>query len=244
MADIPVAFVFAGNLPRSVAARMIDSVREAMPQSPIIHQTDLDTEAFPDCEVVRLAWENRQDVAEFFWRHLVELGDTGQDFIKLDYDCVMQQSVRGVFNRDFQAGLTVRDERDVSLANAFRLRHPHNAGVMFSKGKHTFWQEVYDIYCGIANRDGWMDACDALEMAVERTKVKIEDFPAFEYNFTPISPYERLENKFVVHYKGNRKHWTGCTEAMDAGSDVARRVNEWKRKVCGEQGIVPHTLDV
>lgn len=225
--EIPVAFLFAGDIPRSVAQKMIDSVRDCMPSSPIIHQTDEDTPAFEGTETVRLKWENRKDPAEFFWLHMKNLRG---DFIKLDYDCVMQQSLRGVFNHDFEAGLTIRDDRDVSISRAFLVRHPHNAGVMFSKGSHSFWQEVYDVYCALPDRDGWMDACDALETAVKRTKVRVKNFPAFEYNYTPISPYERLEGKYVVHYKGVRKHWYGAHDAEKAGAHVKKMVDDWALK--------------
>ena len=226
--DIQVAFLFAGNLPRQVAQRMIDSVRENMPRATIIHQTDYETQGFEGCKTVRLMEpKDHNDIAEFFWRHTKLLKGP---FIKLDYDCVMMQSCAGVFNQDFEVGLTIRDDRDVSLSNTFRLRHPHNAGVMFSKTDNSFWSEVYDAYMAIPERDGWMDACDALETAVERTKVKLLDFPAYDYNYTPVSPYERLDNKFIVHYKGNRKHWNGVPAAQDAGEDVKRRVNEWSAR--------------
>lgn len=223
-----VSFFFAGDIPRSIAERMLKSVRETMPNVPIVHQTDAETKAFDGCEVIRLPWSEKRDVAELFWRHMAQAKG---DFIKLDYDCVVMQSLRGVMTQEFQAGLTIRDDRDVSLSNTFRLRHPHNAGVMFSKGEHTFWREVYEAYMAIPDRDGWMDACDALETAVANTKAKIQDFPAFLYNFTPISPYERLNGKFVVHYKGKRKHWHGGSDMdeMEAGLEVEKKVQLWKR---------------
>jgi hypothetical protein len=123
----------------------------------------------------------------------------------------------------------VRDNRDVSLSQVFLARHPHNAGVMFSKTDNTFWREVYDAYCAIPNRDGWMDACDALETAFAATNVKVKEFPCHDYNYTPISPYERLNGKFIAHYKGNRKHWNSTLTAKDAGEDVKRRVDEWAK---------------
>lgn len=227
--EIPIVFTYTHNVPLVIAQRFVASVKRVMPGSHIYQQTDTDTEVIPGC--IELRRVRGEDFAEFFLGHLADL--KLDRFIKLDYDCILQKDLKHIFKEDFQVGLTVRDE-DKSLSEFFLKRHPHNAGVMFSKGKHTFWKELYDCYMSIIDRDGWMDACDAMEMAVRATKCKVLELPCHTYNFTPTAPDQDTSHAAVVHYKGNRKHWgleTGeMYRAMLAGNQVADMVEEWLRK--------------
>lgn len=228
--EIPIVFTYTSNVPLILAERLVASIKKVMPGSHIYQQTDARTDEIPGCKAVRRT--KGEDFAEFFLGHLAEC--QLDRFIKLDYDCIVQKDLRPVFKEEFQVGLTVRDEDDKSLSDFFSKRHPHNAGVMFSKGKHSFWVELYQEYMNIIDRDGWMDACDAMETAVAKTKVKLKDFPCRIYNYTPVMPDDPANHAAVVHYKGNRKHWgldTGdMYKALLAGNQVADKVEDWLKK--------------
>ena len=226
---IDVAFLFAGEfVPRILAARMIHSVQTAMPQATIYHQTDMETPEFPGCQTVRMPWEDKKDVASFFWKHIARFSKYHEHFIKLDYDCVMLKDVSHVFDCHEKIILTLR-ENDGSIAPVLHKRHPHNAGVMFANGYSDFWQDVCDCYHAIPNRDGWMDGCDALDDVVRLGKHTIKDIPAFEYNYTPKREDEVFKDKYILHYKGGRKHWGNADtiKARVAGWMARERAELW-----------------
>ena len=221
--DISVAFLFAGEyVPRHIAQRMIDSVNRVMPKSTIYHQTDMDTPEFEGCHTIRMPWEDKKDVAGFFWKHLARFSEYHEQFIKLDYDCVMLKDVSHVFDCYEKVILTLR-ENDETISPVLLERHPHNAGVMFGNGYCEFWHDVCDYYHNMPNRDGWMDGCDALDDVVRMGGYKIKDLPAFEYNYTPKSEDEICNDKYILHYKGGRKHW-GAQDTMKA------RIAGWMAK--------------
>lgn len=226
---IPVLFTYTQEVPLSIALRLIDSIKREMPQSHIYHQTDETTPEIPGTRTVRLP--KGEDFAEFFLRHLAEC--QLDKFIKLDYDCVVVRSLYPLFNHDFEVGLTRRDLSDKAQGDEFTRRHPHNAGVMFSKGKHSFWKELHQEYMSIPDRDGWMDACDAMEAAVGKTKCNVKDFPCSRYNYTPETPLDDLTGRDVIHYKGMRKHWSLDSEigkAMQENWRIDEKVKRWLGK--------------
>ena len=227
---IPVCFTYTHDVPLAIASRLIESVKREMPKSHIYHQTDEVTPEIEGTITVRLS--KGEDFAEFFLRHLAEC--PLERFIKLDYDCVVRRSLYPVFKHSFQVGLTRRDPKDSAQSDAFTQRHPHNAGVMFSNGRHSFWKELYQAYMAIPDADGWMDACDAMETAVKATRCKVKDFPCSIYNYTPSMPDEDLSGRDVVHYKGMRKHWAldygAMGEAIKENWSIDGRVKEWLRR--------------
>ena len=226
---IDVAFLFAGEfVPRSLAERMIRSVQTVMPKATIYHQTDLETPEFSGCQTIRMPWEDKKDVASFFWKHIARFSKHHEHFIKLDYDCVMLKDVSHVFDCYEKVILTLR-ENDETIAPVLLERHPHNAGVMFANGYSSFWKDVCDYYHAIPNRDGWMDGCDALDAVALSGKYAIRDLPAFEYNYTPKREDEVFKDKYIVHYKGGRKHWGAADtiKARIAGWMARERAEIW-----------------
>jgi len=233
---IPVCFPFAGPLPRAIAERLIASVRNVMPSSHIYQLTDLDTEGFKGCEVVRL--ERGGDFQEFFFKHLVAASQSLPRFIVVDYDCVFLKNIADLYTGQWKVGLTKRDSTDRTLAPGITERLPYNNGVIFSDGCHTFFQEAQEQYLSIPNRDGWMDAQEAVKRAVMRTSVKIQEFPCSVYNYTPVEPDEDLKDRAILHYKGMRKHWALEPEhmhkAMLEGDRIAGMVTKWMGRQCKE----------
>lgn len=233
---IPFFFTLAGDLPHAIAHRLIASVRQVMPGSYIFQQTDEVTPQVKGTDgAIRLP--RQDDFAEFFLRHLTDLPNQWPRFIKLDYDCVLMKDLSPLFEgAKWQVGLTKRDDTDPTLSADVARRQPYNNGVMFSNGRHGFFSEVYSAYMGINDRDGWMDAQEAVREAVERSKVAIKAFPCSTYNYTPTLPDEDLNDKWIVHYKGSRKHWgldtSDMAAAMDEGQRVGQMAQAWvKRKM-------------
>ena len=229
---IDVAFLFAGEfVPRGLAERMMKSVKSAMPEATIYHQTDATTPPFDGCETIRLAWDDTRDIAGFFWKHLARFARDHERFIKLDYDCVVMKDVSHVFDNPEKVILTIR-ENDATVAPVLHERHPHNAGVMFANGYSDFWKAVCLHYHSIPDRDGWMDGQDALEAVVRTGVYPILDLPAFEYNYTPRTEDEVFKDKYIVHYKGGRKHWgaDNTVKTRIAGWMARERAELWLAK--------------
>lgn len=233
---IAVPFLFFGSLPpRHVAQRMIDSVRKNIPGAVLYQQTDMDTPAFDECRVIRLPREDDGDIAGFFWQHLSLFSEMHSKFLKLDYDCVVLRDVSHVFDNTEKVILTTRSPNDGTVLPWMEVRHPHNAGVMFANGKSSFWSEVYGVYKALPNPDGWMDGCDALETVCGVWGDRVLDLPCAEYNYTPKKEGETFEGKYILHYKGGRKHWDGqaSEQAMVCSQVVKSMAERW---IFREQG--------
>jgi hypothetical protein len=227
---IPVYFTFAGDVPTELAERMVLGVNQAMPGAKIFQLTDESTNAISGTEPIRLP--RGKDFIEFSYRHLMSIEG---DFIRIDYDVFVQKDLTEVFNDDFEVGLTIRTPEDKATPWNSKLvqLYPHNLGVAFSKGKHSFWKEQYEAYRSISNPDGWMDACTATEMAYKTTRCRVRDYPCFKYNYTPVSQSEDVSDKYAVHYKGIRKAWMVDSEhTRSEGLRVGLLANQnMKRKV-------------
>lgn len=229
---IPFFFTLAGDLPHAIAHRLIASVRLHMPGSYVIQQTDMVTPQVEGTDdVIRL--ERGEDFADFFLWHLTALPEKWPRFVKIDYDCVVMKDLSPLFNGKWQVGLTKRDT-DPTLDPRIAEAQPYNNGVIFSQGKHSFFQEVYGTYKTIPERDGWMDAQVAVKTAAGKTKVPLAEFPCLTHNYTPVMPNEDLKDKWIVHYKGMRKHWgldtSDMAKAMEAGQKVASWTQDWVKK--------------
>lgn len=227
---IPVYFTFAGPVPTELADRMVEGINQAMPGSEIYQMTDEATPAIRGTKQIRLP--RGEDFIEFNYRHHTLIQG---DFIRIDYDVLVQKDLSEVFEDDFDVGLTIRTDDDKATpANSLLVQmYPHNFGVAFSKGAHTFWQEMYDAYMAIPHRDGWMDACAATEVAYRTTKVKVKDYPCFKYNYTPVTQFEDLSDKYAVHYKGPRKAWmvdTAHTRSEGSRVGVMAGANMHRKK--------------
>lgn len=172
---------------------MINSVRKSMPGIKIYQQSDLEMREVEGVDgVIR-----KEKTGDFIEHRYSMVQDLNEDAISLDYDLVVQKDLRHVFNEDFDLCFTFNPK----VRDWMKL----NSGVMFTRpsGK-SFWSEVLKEYQPI--KDGWGGGQLAKLRAASKSKLNIK-YLTTEYNFTPKTFDENTDDKFVVHYKGDRKHW-------------------------------------
>lgn len=220
-----VCFPFTDPLPRALAQKCIDSIKATMPDMNVHIWTNKSTACFPGCSHVQRDFDDFME-----WRLSCLAECCYRQAVYIDYDVIVQKSLRHVFELDFDVALTVRDHRDRSAADHVKARTPHNAGVMFSRGAggQQFYREVLEQYRAIraaGAQDAWMSGQDALENAFRQTSQRVIEIPAYHYNYTPTSPDEDVSHAHCVHYKGPRKSWIVGDAAAFADDEVARRMH-------------------
>ena len=212
-----IALQFAGKIPREIAECWYTALRKHMDHK-IVHCTDLETEAFSFADEVQRIDE--QDIPRAKYRHLSLLKG---DILMIDYDVIVQKDVSEVFNKKFDLALTLR-KSNRGKSEMLHLGSPHNTGVIFSR-TNEFWKECEKRYLCYPDNQKWMvGQVNITESAhIHRKRFKIIELPAYLYNYTPQVKDEDLSEKYLVHYKGNRKHWMVDTKAaFDEGYRVAK----------------------
>jgi len=133
---------------------------------------------------------------------------TGEDWLFLDTDVVVQRNVSEVFDdREFDLAVATREGtmRPHEVGSRFMARNPYNCGAIFSRSAE-FWRHAYARAEQHIGRHDW--GCDQEAMcqviASERYRVKV--LPN-DYNYPPHSADEDVSAKAIVHYKGSRKKW-------------------------------------
>lgn len=228
MNPVHVCFPFTRPCAPEVAALMVDSVRRHMPGAIIVQLTDEWTEAVPGVDTL-IRMVKGADFINWRLRHMVEIGDTFEKILWMDYDVIAQSDLREVFDlHAFDIALTKRDATDSTISAEILRVCPHNMGVGWSWGSAWgFWRKALSIYQARPRRDGWMDGQIAIEQAIDEVRsvnsLKVISLAASVYNYTPRSENEDLSGRKAVHYKGGRKIWIGGEKALAATRDVARR---------------------
>ena len=211
-----IAVQFAGNLPIEIAKVWYENIRKHM-NCPIVHLTDMDTPAFDFADEVQRIPEPNVPKAKYL--HLSMLKG---DILNLDYDTVVQRDVSDVFNRPFDIALTVRKAKK-DKNEMLNLGSPHNTGVVFSRAPE-FWKLCADRLDNYPEDQRWLSGqANITECAhIYRKNFKVIELPGFLYNYTPKSHDEDVSERYIVHYKGHRKHWMVKTQAAwDEGLRVA-----------------------
>lgn len=203
-----IAVQFAGNLPRDLAEVWYKNVRKHM-DCPIVHLTDMETEplAFAD-EVQRV---DEPDICAAKFTHLSMLRG---NVLNLDYDTLVQRDVSDVFNKRFDVALTKRNWKD-DTKKLLYLMSPHNTGVVFTRNPN-FWADCLKRYRLYPPNKQWMvgQVCITEFANIYKNKYKVIEIPAALYNHTPKTRDEDVSNRYIVHYKGNKKHWMLDTQEI------------------------------
>lgn len=211
---IVVGFLHVGKISK-VAQIMVASVKRVMPAAKIVQMTDYDTKPVTGVdEVIRKRYDGRF-LMPYRMLHLQDFPESQAIF--LDTDVVVHKDLAPVFDEEFDVGLTIRLEPIMGPNGADVTKAmPYNTGVMFSKqtGK-PFWAEAHQYCLSLPKeaREWWGDQLSVKAVA-DTTSLKVKTFPCDLYNYTPESQNEDLSNKFVVHYKGERKQWMLASEGM------------------------------
>lgn len=204
-AEVTIAFLYAGSISREVAQIMVASVKRAMPQAKVVQLTDYSTKPILGVDdVARKHW-NGQHLMPYRFLHMKDFPLDRTIF--LDYDVVVQKDLGILFEDDFDIGLTLRDDEDLSKRPMMREAMPYNTGVMLSRASgRPFWEEAYEICLGMPDEvQGWYGDQVAIKTLAERSALKVKEYPGTLYNYSPGVYDEDVSGKFVVHYKGKRR---------------------------------------
>lgn len=195
------------------AKGLIQSVRQSMPDVPVIHFTDEsskgvrtadDVYRLPDEPMARLRLHHQANVSGYW--------------LFVDTDVIIQKSVTGIFNKAFDIAVTRRNWGHLKTARGFSTRMAYNTGVVFSKCQE-FWGEAYLRSAQLKPElQEWMGdqhvICDLIQdIAVYEnvTPYNVLELSGQRYNFPPACDSERddfkrsekfQEKASIIHYKG------------------------------------------
>jgi len=226
---IVVAFPFTRPLPVRLAELMIESGRQHV-RGPlhVVQMSDYENAPVQGTDLTNRLF--KFDFIEWRLQHMINLTHVyrndamTEDFkiIWLDYDVIVRRDLSKIFSRmdaeRCDVMLTRRDHREKTVSDALLADCPHNMGVAWSlQSGRTLWIRALEIYRTFKNPDGWMDGQRAIEKAIASTpSVTVRSLPCHDYNYTPQAPDEDCSDKWVVHYKGERKRWLVGADAIRA----------------------------
>lgn len=204
--EITVGFLYVGAISK-VAQIMVASVRHAMPRARIVQMTDYATKPVRGVdEVIRKRWDGKR-LMPYRLLHLEEFPPVNAVF--LDADIVVRKDLARVFDDEFDVALTRRDHSDLSLEKVPLILEtmPFNTGVMFSRASgREFWSAAHEAVCAMSDEQQlWWGDQLAVKKIADETHLKVREYPCTLYNYTPNSLDEDLSERYVLHYKGNRR---------------------------------------
>lgn len=191
----------------SMAALMLESVRQSMPGVEVHHLTDEKCHALAGVDSVRrLACSAHMPMAV---RRMTHHSACDGDWLFVDSDVIVQKDVRGVFDAPFDIALTDRLGTITNEAK-YAAVMPHNIGVVFSRSP-AFWREVIErLQTFPPNFQEWEGDQRVINDMVRTGGhgFVIATLPGLLYNYPPRAENdERTAGASIVHYKGNRKQW-------------------------------------
>jgi len=211
---------FQSGKDHKLAEKMILSVRAAMPDARIVQLSDpatqpvkgIDELFHADIDVGNMMFSRH-------WMYAAYIEQTRCDVVFIDTDIVIQKDLKTVFGQ-WDIGLTWRqEEKDDILTTTM----PFNGGILFSRptqGSRHFWRATLAIYermPGLLKKWYGDQLCMSIYLRKEYTSrdseelvkdhIKIRLLPCDIYNYTPGQQNEDLQEKYIVHYKGNKKGW-------------------------------------
>lgn len=200
-----VSFLHVGEN-ASLAKKMVESVRAAMPGVRILQMTDDKSEHVVDW--VQVLPYDGERLMTYRMRHLSAVDD---HMLTLDTDVIVQSDLSPVMLKKFDVALTVRSEPIYFNGKNITPIMPYNTGVMFSKCP-AFWRNCLEMLESApeATQRWWGDQL-AVKAVVDTGSYRVLALPVGKYNYTPSSAEEDVTDKLVVHYKGpKRKEWMEC----------------------------------
>lgn len=186
-----------------MAAALVASIRQHMPQAQVIQMSD---ERTPASEGV-----HRVDRAPMQGPLMIDRARrmtryTG-DVLLLDPDMIVQSDVSPVFNYRFDVAVTNRDRPLIRDGRDETHLQPFNGGVVFSRNP-DFWHEVVRLMEPMTPKEQkWYGYQVALAKVVNDPRFETMLLKGALYNYSPEYPTEDLSGRHIVHYKGMRKKW-------------------------------------
>ena len=199
-----IGFYSTGAGPHNeVAKGMLASAKEFMPDIPVFHLTDGETEAL--AEPIRLS-----EPKPLALNRITHYSKLEGDWLFVDTDILFTRDVRHVFSQPFDIAFAKRDED-----NQYCRAMPYNLGVCFSRCRE-FWLDIIPAVEELPPRvQEWDGAQLAAGWYATRPwcPYRILELPA-EYNYPPKSQEDR--SGAILHYKGRLKRWLGVDTPIRA----------------------------
>ena len=206
MPAVSVAFVhvFPDN---TIPSLMIASVRSVMPKVEIVQMTDPVTPVVPGVDtVIRHDWD-KSKLTLFRLAQMAALDRPASLF--LDPDVIVQRPLDPVFEQPFDVALTIRHERIKTLDGGnITPAMPYNMGVAFSR-QPRFWADALE-YCRqleASDYHDWYGDQLSVKHIADTGSFDVLELPCDQYNYSPRTEDENVEERYAVHYKGLRKEW-------------------------------------
>lgn len=194
-----------GGINEQLAQIMIKSVRRTHANAIIYQISDGTTEVVPGTDyVVRSA--HPLPLMTFGLEGLLCLPD--EPLIHIDTDVIVQRNLEHVFGESFDLGVTRRYRTLTIEGESKPHAAPYNGGIIFLRNRNIA-RALYDACVALPEeKQEWFGKEFAMKRIAEEGRLKVKQFPGFEYNYSPDSKDENVETKYMVHYKGKkRKLW-------------------------------------
>ncbi len=188
----------------ALAARLITSVRKAMPGVPIWHLTDAITKPIDGVDGYLRHQEPMPPALARVKQYTTVVGD----WLFVDTDVVIQRDVRDVFAQPFDIAVATREGtlKPSEVGRKFMARMPYNCGAVFSRSA-AFWQSAYERMVEYSpKRQAFMGDQQALCDTIATGLFNVTVLPN-GYNYPPFEQDEDVRDKAILHFKGSRKAW-------------------------------------
>lgn len=202
-----------------LAQLCVRALRWVQPPVEIVQLADANTRAIEGADAVY-----RVDARPFgVWMFEALTQVPAEQYLRLDYDCVIQSSVEDVFEQDF----------DVAFPRESDAGHM-NAGVIFVKNR-DFFRDAMHIYLTKTRKDNWQDIQKAMKLSCEELGFNVLKLDPDVYNFFPgHDDTEFPATAKILHFKGSRKqHMHTAIEKRIAVEDALKTGTWHKRDVLG-----------
>ena len=202
-----IAFAYADLLQalkpiyRGLADGLVANIREVMPNEPILHITDDETQAIAGCNVLRV----RRKVLPMSWRLLAHAcaHEVHDEILFTEPDVRFMCNVMDAFNDQFDVTVTDR-ERPKKMKDKPMV--PITLGVNFSRSA-AFWTACAKRCLTLGRKPQlWGGDMEAVYHVMQSGKYRVKTLPAAEFNHVPLSQ-DGWPGAKALHYKGTRKTW-------------------------------------
>jgi hypothetical protein len=198
--------VYKGDVSHYVLAdAMVESVRRAMPDVPVVQFTDEESPAVYGVDDVR-----RQRTLPMAMLRMAHHAACEGDWLFLDTDCIVNRDVRDVFQDSFDVAVADRNWTHIPMTielQAFNAKMPYNIGIMFSRSPQ-FWQAVLQRLLTLPKeQQEWMGDQHAACAIFAEGQFHVKTLPGMTYHYPPSSADDTGTEAAIVHYKGPRKAW-------------------------------------
>lgn len=193
---------------RSIALKMIESVKKNIPDAWLIQMTNMDTPILDGVSESRRLEVTNPFFMCYRMKHLAMLNE---EALILDTDILVREDPSVVFEMPFDVALTIRDKHIISSGMGYTKNDPrmlYNTGVMFTR-KTKFWQDALDECWKLEERHKhWFGDQVSVCKVVDSRKYDVAVLKCDRWNYTPTNSDEDLSGRSIIHYKGKtKKEW-------------------------------------